>query len=125
MKLGIKKIEFRKATAAPNSFVELKIVHLSCTLEENWENETAGPLSTVKIRTEIRSSNILNDAKLLPFVGQWYVFRVTDMQGVGYIIGDDEYMPVVTLKRSIAKFNPNGYEISITYKSTKGLIPDK
>lgn len=124
MKLGIKKIEFReKNSSLP--FSKLNIVHLSGTLEEKWTGEMAGKLSTATISAEVRNSSRVNDAVLLSLVRKWHVYQLTDMQGIAYIIGDDEYMPEVTLTRSIAKFNPNGYKINITYKSISGLTPDR
>jgi hypothetical protein len=121
MKLGIKKLEYRHkdATAAP--WEQLKIVQLSCTLSEEWTEEPAGKVSTVTIQADLRHSSGLHDGMLRELAKNQHHYRVTDMNGYLYIIGTADYLPRLAHQRSIAKLNPNGYKIKITYRSPGGL----
>jgi hypothetical protein len=122
MKLGIKKIEYRHEDVP--AWAQLNIVQLSCTLSEEWTEEPAGMLSTVTIQAELRHSSTQNDQLLLDLLRNYhrYLYRVTDMNGHLYIIGTDDYHPRLTWQRFIAKLNPNGYKIKITYRSPDGLL---
>jgi hypothetical protein len=125
MKLGIKKIEYRRNDAAETSqWTTLDIVQLSCTLSEEWAEEAPGLVSTVTIQAELRHSSTQNDQLLLDLLRNYhrYRYRVTDMNGYLYIIGTDDYHPRLTWQRSIAKLNPNGYKLKITCRSPDGLL---
>ncbi|MDR3132506.1 MAG: hypothetical protein LBU42_00580 [Prevotellaceae bacterium] len=124
MKLGIKKIEYRhKDDKDATHWAQLNIVQFSCTLSEEWAEEPAGKVSTVTIQAELRHSSEQNDSLLLDLLRNQTHYRVIDMNGYQYIIGDaGDYLPRLTWKRSIEKLNPNGYKIKITYRSPNGII---
>jgi hypothetical protein len=119
MKLGIKKIEYRHKDAT--SWTQLNIVQFSGTLSEDWKEEPAGMVSSVTIQAELRYSSGENDAILRSLLQNQSYYRITDMNGKQYIIGDTDYLPRCTYQRSIAQLNPNGYKIKITYKSPTGI----
>jgi hypothetical protein len=122
MKLGIKKIEYRHKDATnTNPWKQLNIVQFSCTLSEEWSEEPAGMLSTVTIQAELRYSSEQNDRLLVALLRNQHHYRLTDMNGHLYIVGTPDYLPRLTYQRSIAKLNPNGYKLKITYKSPNGL----
>ena len=120
MKLGIKKLEYRHKDAT-GEWTQLKIVELSATLSEDWKEEPAGMVSEVTVQAELRYSSGQNDELLHDLLLNRSHYRITDMNGYLYIIGTADYLPRLTYQRSIAKLNPNGYKIKITYRSPDGL----
>jgi hypothetical protein len=122
MKLGIKKIEYRPERSAEDAeWSLLNIVQFSATLSEEWSDEAAGLLSTVTVEAEIRRSSERNDRTLNYLLRYPNHYRLTDMNGTRYTIGNHDCLPRLTCTRSIAKLNPNGYRLTITYKSDDGL----
>jgi hypothetical protein len=122
MKLGIKKIEYRhKDAGADAPWTQLNIVKLSCTLSEEWTEEPAGMVSSVTIEAKIRWISEIHDRTMEYLMRYPNHYRLTDMNGVQYLLGDDDYIPRLTYVRSIAQLNPNGYSVKITFKSPHGL----
>jgi hypothetical protein len=122
IKLGIKKIEYR----ADNTDVwhELKTVSLSVILSEDLSDSPAGKYSTVKVDAEIRNSSEDNDAMLRRLSAFFYQYRITDMNGHQYMLGNAEYRANFTFSRSLGDLKTNGYKISIEYKSPDGIKAD-
>ncbi|MDR0754180.1 MAG: hypothetical protein LBF04_02205 [Prevotellaceae bacterium] len=119
IKLGIKKIEYR--SDKNDMWTELKTVTLSSTLKEKLTEEAAGKYSTVTVEAEIRNSSKNKDI-ILQYLSKWYFhYRITDMNGRKYLIGNDEYHAIFNYSRSFGDLNINGYDISIEYKSPEQL----
>jgi hypothetical protein len=121
MKLGIKKLEYRHKDAVDAPWEQLNTVQLSCTLSEEWTEEPDGKVSTVIIQADLRHSSEPHDRLLHELARNRHHYRVTDMNGYLYTAGTFDYLPRLTHQRSIAKLNPNGYKIKITYRSPDGL----
>ncbi|MDR2066018.1 MAG: hypothetical protein LBP85_09985 [Prevotellaceae bacterium] len=120
IKLGIKKIEYR-SSENDNNWIELKTVHLSATLTEEWSEEAAGKYSTVKVNAQIRNSSKTMDLILEYLSNLYWQYRITDMNGREYILGNSEYRANFNYSRSFGGLNANGYEISIEYESPEGI----
>jgi hypothetical protein len=119
IKLGIKKIEYRVDNT--DIWRELKMVSLSSTLTEDWSDKPAGKYSTVKVEAEIRNSSKANDI-LLEYLSKWYYqYRITDMNGCQYLLGNNEYRADFNFSRSFGDLKVNGYNISIEYISPDGI----
>ncbi|MDR1554214.1 MAG: hypothetical protein LBS69_12270 [Prevotellaceae bacterium] len=119
IKLGVKKIEFR--VDANYVWRELKIVSLSASLTEEWNEDAAGKYSTVKITAEIRNSSKQIDIFLKYLSGWDYQYQITDMNDRQYLIGNNEYRADFNYSRSFGDLKTNGYEISIEYKNPEGI----
>ncbi len=143
MKLAIKKIEFVPAAKfrsfrhlSANSycninslllsgeFIEIDHTQETFSLTEEWTNDSSGKFSTVDASFSIRSYPLISEPFLFYLSRVRTIFRLTACNGEKMIIGSPEFRANITFKKQITGLSTYEFLVTITCKSTHGIIYD-
>lgn len=106
------------------SFEQLYFTPLTATIEEDWQDSPSGKYSTVKVNAIIRVNKDRARIVLKSMLSKRYIFKITDISGAKYIVGSSDFSNKIGLKFIIQDITTSEYQLSITCKSTHGLIID-
>ncbi len=139
---GIASIEFIEATKTSYPFISDPNVAISPVLKDGAQWEKLNALQgTVALSSSERESNagnyfqvsvngfcsgisIINRLVLTKLSGRRFLFRLTDVNGVKYLVGTNEFRPqfVYTTSNDSAPTGKRGYSFSITLRSTHDVL---
>lgn len=116
----ITKVEGRLLTS--EDFVDLDIIPYSGTIKEKWTKSFSGRSALVSVDFKKEKWSLINSATFKPLLNTRCQFRVTDSNGVEYLVGTAE-IPARMLYESTIEKNPgsfNGFSLSIDWKTPDG-----
>jgi len=140
MKLGIKKIEYIQSALCrdfsyysrnssiklsgfiSNSLQELPFTQDSASFEEKWDKESAGGFSSIKISGVIRANKEEYSDTLQQLFAGHFVYVVTTVSGVVYVIGSRESPARLVFNNTISALSTSEYSFTITCESLHGAL---
>jgi hypothetical protein len=140
MKLAIKKIEYIPAVdirsfrhlsqngscdmtslIISGEFKEIPHTQETFSLNEEWTKDASGNFSSVECTFSVRSSVL---SLLRSLACKRSIFKITSCSGEKMIVGSPEFRANLSFKKSISGLSSYEYIVSISCKSTHGLIYD-
>lgn len=120
----IVKIEWKKS--ADPEFSVFDMIPHSGTISESFEETSAGRVFTLSAGFKIARSNPTTDNKLAEITGPDIVFRITDANGLVYLMNDHRFRSRFSYTRRLdgTPGSFNGYDCVISRKSTSGCIAE-
>ena len=118
----VTKVEVRLLSA--ENFVDLDIIPYSGTIKEKWSKSFAGTSALVSVDFKKEKWSLANGSTFKPMLNARCQFKVTDSNGVVYLVGTRD-IPARLLYESSIEKNPgsfNGYSLSIDWKTPDGCM---
>lgn len=114
---------FSVETDFSDLFTELDIISLSGTITFTDQETDNGTLTTIDINSKLAKVNQANNSIVQKLKSGRYLFKITDAEGIVYLLGHPDHLPSVTTSGSIGQINTlRGYQIKASIVWQYGLV---